>query len=318
MKKWLILLGVAFVTNGYSQTVFAPVGAVWTYYFETDGFPNWKGLETIRVLRDTIFESRSYKLIERERKYIDNRFADSIRIRKDNYYMRVSNDSIFFKFLLFSNEELLYFTYNTVEGDSIKVLNRPDPNGDNYFVTQKVEDLLINNNSFRVWSGMSDIAFIGEPFPPYKQYPTRFVERLGPLDDFFIYYAIEIHWTFPQKVALRCYYDNEVGLINFSSIPCDFLSSADNIEENTGNVFNYDYKWQANSNTINLVLEDLKSLPAHFKFFDIGGRILFEAKVDGLQSNISLPYSLINGIYFIQISDNEGRTKTKKVSIVNP
>jgi len=318
MKKWLILLGVAFVTNGYSQTVFAPPGATWihSYYgFDYDFTGSWFiwGAQEVKYEKDTIVNSIAYKLLRQNNVYYSGRFGNR-RIENSNALcIRQSNDTIyaFRRMEDNKNREDLYFVF----------LEKPDsvincfPTNDrcNKVYIDSITSKQIGNRTLKNWEGKSYVPYIPDAYS-YDTFPLQFVERIGPINDLFSYFGFRGHPVASLiEVTFHCYSDNEWGEINLSGTPCNLvLSSKDPKRE--------PLKWNCfiDNNNLQLELSEESNYNIVLQLSDLQGRIILSKQINVSSNTILLPKHLTSGIYIVRIADPlNGVYDAKKIFITN-
>lgn len=319
---------IGFHFTAHTQTVFAPVGATWEYDFESEAYT---GTELIKVVDTLSFGNKTFKVLTSQIEYRSN-FSNQVRTQLDTFFLEERNDSILFKYkydVVAGGRELLYFTPNA--SDSIDVyqysyyINRGPFNpilieGIDQFIIQQINQCLINGTvSTNIWEGYSEIGQKGDIILE-EQLPLRFSEKFGPINDFFLYYAIDqdqnkqASFQYPN-VALVAYQDEEIGLVKFSSEECDSLSSTKALQQE--NILDFNCFWNNELKSIYVEMKRIEDTPVAVQLFDARGVVLLTQTVHSLQQEISIPSNLQNGIYFVKISNKKGRSNVKKISIIN-
>ncbi|NJO65885.1 MAG: T9SS type A sorting domain-containing protein [Richelia sp. RM2_1_2] len=117
------------------------------------------------------------------------------------------------------------------------------------------------------------------------------------------------------RVRLRCYSDNEIGLVKFSSEECDFLSSTKALQQE--NLLDFNCFWNNELKRIYLEMKRIEDNPVAVQLFHARGVVLLTQTLHHLQQEVSVPSSLQNGVYFVKISNKKGMSNIKKISIIN-
>lgn len=229
----LLLFFLIMSASLFSQSEFAPKGAEWVYEFQGfrffSGF-SWseRGIERITYERDSLIQNEVTKVLSWKRIFYASNYPDSLQVEEKELLLSQRNDSIFIN-------NLLYFYLNAKVGDTLECCvccPRTGLNVEKKVFIDSVGQFNLDTFSFKSWTGRSYSETLTAG-PAYSHFPLTFVDRLGPINDFFLYYGFRgtshnsalISESNPNHgVKLRCYQDDELGQINFAGIACDSIT----------------------------------------------------------------------------------------------
>jgi hypothetical protein len=177
-----------------------------------------QGIAVRRYEKDSTVEGKTYKLFRTHSYFYDTGTfpSDQLKTRIALELVRQSGDTIFVRHgspslpLAILAKENVYFILSMVEGDVLKF-------GDKGSLTiDSVSTKKINDFTLKSWWGTSYAKFVFDRYA-YEYFPLNFIERLGPVNDYWYYFAFgggEHAGSNEPYVKLRCYYDPEIGKVN--------------------------------------------------------------------------------------------------------
>ena len=212
----LIILS-SFFQKTFSQTdtsVFAPIGAKWYYGFEIAPMESDKQVYVlIESVKDTIIKGINCKILQ------ETEHFDTGLVNLGKYIVYGEGSKVYY-FHPKGKFELLY-NFSAIKGDTLTLVNLPNT----YDSITKIEitrtdTLIVNNHKLRRLYDM-ELSDYGKSFGTY-------IERIGGL----IYFFPEEYRSDASRIGpLRCYEDNELGLVKFGNIDCDYSDYLVGIDE---------------------------------------------------------------------------------------
>jgi len=292
MSLALLLL---FITNSLVSQEFAPIGATWNFP-ETFAFSPNQNVISFHSIGDTIIENKSYRIIEKDKWSCLLRFSG-------NQLIHQRNDSIFH--LNKETDQLnLIIDFGSVPGESWFVNKYTDTDysdGMQCYV-DSIGTLTVNNQQFKLQYVTLKSIMNGEinEIDPYK---TVIIEQIGFLEALFpVSFQGICDGNFEGK--LRCYQDNNIGLINFSSEEC-LMTSIKEIHQNSPQVSIYpspaNYEFQVEIDEV--------ERPKSIELFELSGKKVLEV----FNTNNANVTSLENGLYLVKITLDNGSALRKIV-----
>ncbi|MFK7808337.1 MAG: T9SS type A sorting domain-containing protein [Saprospiraceae bacterium] len=293
MKKQLLTLTFSFFlfTNLIAQE-WAPIGATWhlsvRYYTTTD--IHYSRLESIG---DTIFENQPCRIITRSNATCLGRPTVEFMYNENNkVYYYDFQDSIFNLLIDFNAEvgetwEVPMWTTGgqlvfPIRVDSISYLQHQD------------DSLRIQHVSL----SYDDNIFI--------DLGQTVIEDIGFSDGLFIDLSAQIPCDIDYEGPLRCYEDENLGLISFVDYACDLVPTEE-IENQFTQVEIYPNP-SSDFIFIDHQFSDADNLS--YSIFSIDGKSLGSSKLVADKIDVSL---FSKGIYFLQIFENENLISIKKI-----
>ena len=216
MRTLFTILILFFSVSSYSQTVFAPEGANWNYYYDghNGGYSeDW----CIKVINDTIENGYPTKYLERT-SIVTMSFPPQTPVGTVNetYFgiLQDRNDSIFY-----NNRFLYSFTMNI--DDTITI----DPMFPNLIaVVDTVYDTIVGGNILSTWR-LTKYCY---DFGSYYEFgKTQIIEDIGPINDYLLWNTDGCPigggwWTF------QCYASSSLNY----NLPCTPMAAGiDKLEE---------------------------------------------------------------------------------------
>lgn len=214
MKKTITLICLmmfCFVgLKSYSQTTWAPTGAVWHYTYYYGGFWLAEGFKKMTSIGDTVIQGKDCKVLELSGPGIDSLAWDNVY-----FYTYESSDTIW----LFdgTNFRILY-NFNVNPGDSFETYG-PSL----HWCDDTTTMVVVDSVGYETVNGLSLKYIIVHFIEP----EWGFQNCTFWIENYKIYQKIGcIGYTFPQKICmidgdgiceLRCYDDFEIGFFNTGS-----------------------------------------------------------------------------------------------------
>ncbi len=321
ITAYLIILGISCLYfTASTQTVFAPVGAVWEYRFESESY---EGTEIVSVADTLLLGSKTFKRLTSRIDY-RSKFSSQARTQLDTFFLEEREDSIFLRYKYNLNEsgrELLYFTPDAT--DSILVydysyyIDRGPFNpilieGKDRFVIQQIIQCLINNTiSTNIWEGYSRVGQKGDIIVEEER-PLRFSERFGPINDFFRYYALDqdqnnqANFQYPS-ITLVAYQDDEIGRVAFEDVQCTSSLRFSNLSNSKDNLPD----WYVGDDVLFLTWKTPLEKELRIIVFDEVGRKIHTAYAHKYERSCQINMRAnCQGIYFIQMMDKFNKSST--------
>ena len=288
----LLLFQLLFIGNSFSQD-FAPIGATW-YFPETFSFSGDIGVVTFSSIGDTIIQNKQAKIVYKDTWTCYGEAKD--------YYFHQSNDSIY-KYVPSTDTFELSFIFNAAVGDQWIINELPEFDSDSMECT--VDSIsfihLSPSDSLRVQHvTLRPFDINGNLFP--NGYPNRIIEKIG--------FSIALTAPFEsicdvnREKDIRCYEDNQSGLINFSAVDCLLTSTEAIDKENAINIF-------PNPTTNSITLAHQLLTIKQIEIFNVQGQKMATIKSGFEQLDFS---NYPNGIYILKIVTTE-KILSKKIVI---
>lgn len=278
----------------FAQTVFAPKGAVWNYYLDSDGIgSNFK----YEVEKDTIYGGRLCSKINSKR--VNKTSTTTL----SPVYFCTSGDTV-----LYYHDSLKSFTplyiFNVKVGDTL-TLAAPRftaPYLDTArFRVKKIDTTIIDGLSLR--------TVHTEPVD-YHYFMNKYTERIGAYSvaNIFGFDGVK---TAMHTEGIRCYRDKAIEeQFYIDKWDCDYVPNY--IEEKS---------WADNirifPNPLNekLNIRFDKSIIGEIQVSGIDGRILNQKAIEGNEIHIDMS-SLTNGLYYLQIKTAQ-ETFSRLISVLH-
>lgn len=291
MKSFILLIVTLLISlHGQTQSGWFPTGAKWYYQY---GSMLGQGMTTIEVMNeDTLIGTWTY------RKLLSTTIAEflgTIDTFTETMYVIEDNQIVYGRDSFWGGTFL--YDFNAAPGDTLPMSFgglSPEP-----FVVDSIGEIAFNGHM---------LAFQDIRFPNlYEQgeyYKMRVIERIGSYNSHLFHGRTVIQPFDAPSYHLRCYEDDELGLIRLTddSGPCDLLedpTSTSGTTESTISIFPnpaYDVVHvQSNRQNLDqiLVLDMLGTI--RFKSADIN--------LSSLKIDIS---ALESGLYYIIGSEKNG------------
>lgn len=272
-------------TKIQSQT-FAPIGAEWNFP-ETFAFsPNTKVI-SFSSIGDSIVENKTYRVIEKDKFSCLLRFSGKQLIHQ-------SNDSIF-HLNNETNELNLIIDFGAKQGETwhIKKYSQTEFADSMFCRVDTVTTELIDGISFNVQHVTLkpiENGIVNE----FDSLSTRIIENIGFENALFpVSFSYVCDGNFEGKI--RCYYDENLGLIQFSEDECLMTPTTDIIQNLEINIFP-----NPTSSILNIKIDDQYKIQK-IEMFDLEGKIMIRKQNEN-QIDVS---DFQKGIYILKITNNE-------------
>lgn len=314
MKRILflpLLLVVAIMPKSQAQDLnFAPIGASW--YYETQGMFT-RGYIRMEVEKDTVIDGQACIKLQREWHRIELQFGVLQEGQQPPLYLSQNGDTV----MIYHNGGFhLLFDFGAEIGDTWTVIGQEGV-CDEDFGTVKVVDKgteEINGMTLRTVT-IKDEAYsywgYGNSMYGTTSGPVKIVERIGPVGS---YLLPEQRCVFDVSEGgpLRCYIDEELGELHLSSdYPdrnCDYINETyQSVDEDTQELF-VDVQPTPTGGIVTILGRDL----AQAEVYDALGQRVATVDLKGEQGTIDLSGQPA-GIYFVNVTDREGRRCVRKV-----
>lgn len=305
--KYIIIIFLSFVLNcSYGQLEFAPIGAKWTY--ETTIYPIFGG----KINLITIFESVQDTLINQKKCRLLKRYKISKdkngNLQNPYFYSPAvifqNGDKIFH---LFRDSFYLLYDWSLKSGDSMELQGEIFPNESlslSYFT--KIKSNIIDT-SF----GFS-IRKINQDMICYGMFGRidnviQF-EKFGMIENSLFYFGEFCGIDYGTKFHLRCYQDDQVGLIKFDSISCDSIRTNTKEVSNGQNPIIYP---TIVTNNLNLLMASDQIVK--LEIYSIDGIKQVNAIINNNFSKDIIDVSLLDpNVYFLKIYLKNGIIQVEK------
>ena len=283
------------------QGVWCPPGATWHYSF--NNFSTVGNVE-IKYVADTIIDSIDCHVLTKTRStydYVTGNF-NTIDLGKDFTYLD-SNIVYYYRFGRFFK----LYDFNATANDSWQIAGWENWKicNDSLGTVQVDSTDSISYNGLRLkrmYVGPLDTSYSFNPWFPI-------VERLGSFD-----YMFPEPWCVSdveEGGILRCYYDDQFGLLMFGTKPCDEVVGQDEVSAQVPTV-------QACPNPVkdqlSLKLNSLEIEGLEMKIYNSAGRIIMKKTIENQETTLNLK-GLPEGLYLLVIINGHeliGIEKIKK------
>lgn len=205
----------------FGQLEFAPIGAKWTYettYYSFTG-EKFNSITIFESIQDTVVNQKKCRLLKRfeiVKGKMGNPnmtyFYNPAIILQDKYKI----------FHLFQDSFYLLFDWSLKSGDSIELQGERFPHEGlvSSFYTKIKSNIIDTSFGFSVRKIEQDM-FCGGRLGSWVNI-IQF-EKFGMVENCLFYMGEFCGIDYNITYHLRCYQDNQVGLIKFDSIPCDSI-----------------------------------------------------------------------------------------------
>ncbi len=296
---------IALVIQIKAQTIFLPnVGTTWHYVFGQFGPSTTKYNAKIEYTKDTIYGGDNVKILYVDKIYNSNNYSQVHKV-----YIKQRNDSVWFLHTKTNNTWQLLINYNATVGQNWKFNVYSSNNILETFTisVNSVSTVTINNITLKSLNVTTTIP--PGSLPPIS-YTTTINERLGDMR-----YLLNMNNIAASNVDyvenLLCYQDSTFGLMQFTSMPCNYTTITITLSEfNTNNKLNI-YPNPTNE-IINVELNASTSLSGTDYKLEIMNALGQIVQINSIhqqttQLNVS---ELVSGVYFVKIT-----SKNKIVSV---
>ncbi len=284
-NKLSFFLGFLFLLPSLSAQEFAPVGATW--YIPTVEFAGWGMISVFESVGDTIIQDKSCRIVNKNQWTC---YGD-----EGAYYIHQQNDSVFLYNIETENFDLI-IDFGAEEGDEWVV---PTPAFlidyeyfDSLFIrVDSISYMQVDTLNLRV----QYVYVSTEEWNPdvYHSPPhTKIVEKFGFWNTLFPPNSLPT-CDFEREIGIRCYQDNEVGLLKFEEVDClvavEDYSFKDKVE-----IFP-----NPASGIISVTSDGLKV--ETLKLFSLAGNVMLST--DSYYVDVS---RVPNGLYYLWVSTEKG------------
>lgn len=289
MKKLLPICVLFFTHLCNSQVVFCPPGAEWHYLFyfgmPSDGY--YKN-EKVKYTRDSILDGQSVKVLNHEMFYHSCEWT-YITVIKQN------GDTIFMRNKETAHKWQILYNFAAQPGDTWV-----DSLG--YFVfsstVTSVATVTINDFNLKKLSLYTKHNHGGGK-------ASEVTERIGGSNFLFNFDFDGCHSKFHSSL---CYQDSTLGLLKFSTLPCDWFTTS-LPEESLRNLLRIFPNPVKDKIFIESKIPGNQTIQIRVK--DVLGKNIIRREFQGKQTEIDLS-ELGQGIYFLELSEDQQITSTQK------
>ena len=290
----------------YGQLEFAPIGAKWIYETASYAFTGEKSnsITIFESIQDTVVNQKKCRLLKRYeivKGKIGNPnmtyFYKPAIILQDKYKI----------FHLIHDSFYLLYDWSLKSGDSIEIQGERFPT-----------EGLVPGYSTKIKSNIIDTSF-GFSLRKIKQdifcggrlgsgvNITQF-EKFGMIENCLFYMGEFCGIDYNKYYHLRCYHDDQVGLIKFDSIACDSIRTNIHqlVEESKFIVYP-----TLVSNYLNLYIDASQII--YFQIYSINGSPLLNLinNIHEVNGTVDVSY-LVPGIYFLKTKLKNGNIQMNK------
>jgi hypothetical protein len=211
MKKLLLTLFLLSSYSNQAQVVFCPPGAEWNYLFELRPLftqYTFSRHEKVKYVRDSVINNQTTKVLKHTLGAHNDCF--------DEVYttlIKQSGDTVFFRNAFTKNNWQVLYNFAATTGQSW-VINLYNSNSNNPFSTytmtvESVSNSIINSLNHRVLIVKDNGS---------RTYTVT--ERFGATQFLFNFSLPNCDsYQFKQRL---CYYDNTIGEVKYSALPCNY------------------------------------------------------------------------------------------------
>lgn len=299
MKTFLLFFTILFLSqSSFAQTVFAPQGAVWNYYFETD-WPSFN-LE-YKVEKDTILGGQSCVKVIGKKVWISGKVDTLIPT-----YFYTSGDTV-----LYFHDSLKNFTpiyiFNVKKGDTLTLVypaTAKSKSGKLFKVEVLSVDVeIIDGISLRTVN-INALDYTALAF-------RKYTERVGA---YFVADLLPIAGTLTtdHREGIRCYRDKEIDEKFVSDKwDCDYVPTG--IDEKA---FANDIRVYPNpANQLLFVEIAAQNTKGYMQIISMDGRVLSLQEISGANNKLDLS-SISNGLYFLNVT-TEQESDSRLISVLH-
>ncbi|MDQ3016737.1 MAG: hypothetical protein M3R25_08500 [Bacteroidota bacterium] len=281
-KIILIIIALAFTSYLKAQEWF-PQGASW-YYSQTI-FIEGETYAHFEVVGEITIQGKNCKIIS-------GRCACQ---SSNDYILYQEGDKIYSLHSEADSFRLLY-DFSLVAGDTLIFRGEPEPGGDGYFLIDSVTTIQLGSQNLRV-QHITHLSY-------GLEWGNKIIERIGSNGCLYP----QVSFCDPLTGGLRCYEDDQIGLINFQSPPrpCDYTTTATTDLSKTVAI-----KVYPNPASISLHVEAELPIVKLVLFNNLSIPVYQRSSI--FNTNFALEHlSLPGGVYHIQVvmSDHQVAHKT--------
>ncbi|NVO04260.1 MAG: T9SS type A sorting domain-containing protein [Bacteroidetes bacterium] len=305
MKKLIIVLLFSIPFVGFTQTWY-PIGATW--YFNNQSmelFPA-HGFTKYTVLKDTIVDLKSSKLISR----LSVRYNGDT-LNQDNVIVREENSNVYY---YINNAFQLMYDFTLNVGDTLVIdINGAGCDSVSPLIVDSIKNVNIDGVNLQV-QYVKAVYYISPTFGGQNDtitYPI--IEKIGynnfcvSSEESFFFYPFcapeaqfHLNW-------LRCYNDSNISYngcyweANFPDIACDSLIDGSTGISNISNgIDNISIFPNPANNKIEIILENYRNESIEISIFNTMNQEIFANSVFERKTTIDLS-SFSRGMYFVKV-----------------
>jgi hypothetical protein len=282
----------------YGQLEWAPIGATW-YYDNLEGMnPPNVGYIKIESIKDSLINERQVRVLKKT--YFT---SHGDRIDLGNIYTFIRNDSVYY--WTGYSFSLLYI-FSAKIGDSWLVYSKET----NQCGNDSLGKVKVDSTNYKMVGSFNLKYIYTSPDNNSIWSLGKVIEIIGSTDYMFPHSKnCGVMDNVENARFLRCYYDNQLGTIKFSNIPCDtviFIPLKTNISEM------HNIKIYPNPVFDELHIESSDIILSKILIYNSLGQLIFLQNINSSFFELSLNnYS--SGIYQFIIFDNKANYYSKKV-----
>ncbi len=305
--KYVIILFLSFVLNfSYGQLEFAPIGAKWTY--ETTIYPIFGGkinlITIFESIQDTIINQKKCRLLKRYEISKDK----NGNLQNPYFYSPAvifqNGDKIF---QLFRDSFYLLYDWSLKSGDSIELQGEIYPNESLSlrYLTKIKSNIIDAKFGFSIRKINQDMICHGKlgRIDNVIQF-----EKFGMIENSLFYIGEFCGIDYDTKFHLRCYQDDQVGLIKFDSISCDSIRTDNTQVTNEQNLIIYP---TLVTNNLNLLIASNQI--NKLEVYSIKGMNVLNTKKSTDIVNNAIELSILDsGVYMLKIYLKNGSIRVNK------
>jgi hypothetical protein len=271
VRNLLFIIGLVFTSGSRAQEWF-PVGASWYYnqviFFEGDTYSYFQ------VTGETVIQGKNCKVINGS-----CNCGDGV-----GTYLYQEGDKIF-AFDFETDTFRLLYDFTLLPGDTIKYMGRSWIEADGYFVIDSITNFQAGSQNLRVQHLTSLHAGY--------EWGSRIIERIGATGCLYP----QVSFCDPSTGGLRCYEDDETGLLNFQTPPRPCNRSYIDVKEPPEAIA---VKVYPNPATRSVHIQSEKSIERIILFNNLGIPVYHTSSIDDtdFEFNASL---FPGGLYHFQI-----------------
>ncbi|MFH1052272.1 MAG: T9SS type A sorting domain-containing protein [bacterium] len=273
---------------------FAPIGAKW-YYDELAGM-FWSPYDVDYILytseKDTTINGQNC------RKIIKRHDLDCY-FRPKNEFVFSRQDSVFYYDAIIDTFQLLY-NFNASEGDDWSFIYKDYSNPGYDTVNVHVDSVGSLNANEQVLR-LLYVTYAARRFWGISQYQSIIVEKMGDLFFMFNFFpSSSMVCDGNLSRGLRCYEDSNIGSYHFPSMEsCTYTHLWTEVKSNKVN----EILIYPNPISESIYISGIIQL-TYFKIFDIKGMLIKSGTITNSEIKTN---ELIKGVYFLKLSDSEGK-----------
>ncbi len=219
------VLLLASVDPLHSQKEWISDGAIWHYDYM---HLNYQGYFSYYYSHDTLMMGREYKVIAYQ-SYIYDFNSDSVEYsqKPSAFYLRTESNVVFWYHQNMKTEYVLY-DFNLMVGDTLTI--PPAPMVDSSMAASHGETACAYVDSIAYLSAGNDslktyyLNYDQAPDEPAYTFGDVIYEKIGSPQGFF---PVATWMIIEGPGGIRCYQDNNLPPITFTSKPCNYINSVD-------------------------------------------------------------------------------------------